>query len=344
MIINRFDIQNILNPYAIDFFNINQKVYAICASGSTGKCVMFDIVDKTPIIQEWTIPNRGAQIFKQIDNKSFYVIQNFLPEYDCADSCLVKVSHANNNDNKWVVEKCFDMPFLHKFSIISINGGKYCIVATLSGLKNYKEDWTRPGGIFMSQIPSNDVNGNWSFKPVIKELTKNHGFFETEVGNQKRLFFSASEGLFEISISYNSDLSVKQILHHEIGDVAVCDIDNDGEFEYVTIEGFHGNELAIYKKVMNKYEKVFSFPISYGHAIWAGIIFNHPTILFGELNDEARFGLLSSTFEAPYSFIESYVDTKIGPFNLKVRQAFDHYDILCSAREANSVILYQCFN
>ena len=61
-----------------------------------------------------------------------------------------------------------------------------------------------------------------------------------------------------------------------------ADLDGDGTPEFVTIEPFHGDTLAVYRRDgQGKIAKAWSYPLAFGHVVWAGSVLGQRAILAG---------------------------------------------------------------
>ena len=60
------------------------------------------------------------------------------------------------------------------------------------------------------------------------------------------LLIAGSEGLYEVAVPGGADIPwrAERLLDREISDAVTVDLDGDGVEELVTIEGFHGDEIA----------------------------------------------------------------------------------------------------
>ncbi|MEA4911255.1 MAG: hypothetical protein VB092_01400 [Oscillospiraceae bacterium] len=329
-------VARLQTPYAVDYFERKDSTDAVCASGDNDGCVMFDVATCQVREQSWSCPNGGAQVFHQLDENTFFCIQGFFPEYKCEQARLVR--GRRTSADAWKIETCFRLPYMHKFVVAEDGDDRYLFAATLCGKKNGKEDWSSPGAVLCSKIPDDPIHGPWEFETVIPQLTKNHGFCKALYRGESTLFFSGSEGAFAVKAHReNNRWRVEQLLDHEVSDLYVCDLDDDGEEEITTINGFHGNTLAVYKHGASGYKEIFNYTLNYGHTVWAGRLQGQPAIITGELFGEERFIILTATGSQKFS--EVYVGNGVGPFGVKVHEAGAKTYLLVPARAAEAVLL-----
>ena len=324
------------NPYAVGYLTLNGEQWGICASGSRGISIAFP-ADHPELAAEQRLsqPNWGAQMFCQVNGDAYFAIQGFLPEYHCEKAGLVRVSKHGED---WIVEKCFDMPFLHKIAVVFVERQPYLVGATLSGPKAFTEDWSNPGAVLAAPIPSDPVRGPWEFQRLLYPMTKNHGFCKTTRQGKDTLFFSAKEGVFALTPPERPGgaWDVQKVLNHEIGDLTVLD---PGGL-VAAVDGFHGNQFSIYRKAGDSiFARELSTPIVWGHTAWIGQIGGIPVAVAGELNGEARI-----LFYADYGrgFTLIHCEQQIGPFSVCPRKIDDNTtELLCPARASGHPVLYR---
>ena len=175
--------------------------------------------------------------------------------YSPNDSKEAKIILAYPEDGKWKVRTLAELPFVHRFDIISRNGVNYVIACTLKSGHEYKEDWRSPGKIQVCVLPEDlssvDEEHPLQFEVLKEGLLKNHGYCKAEVDGVLRSYVAANEGVFECipPESEEGTWEIKQILDEASSDMAFADFDNDGELEMLTISPFHGEKISIFKKI-----------------------------------------------------------------------------------------------
>ena len=94
------------------------------------------------------------------------------------------------------------------------------------------------------------------------------------------LYFGGTEGCFR-TIRRNGQWVTTQLLNVPTSDIALWDLDGDGQEELAIIEGFHGCNVAIFKEKCGGYVRVLDLPAAFGHVLWAGPILGEPALLVG---------------------------------------------------------------
>lgn len=318
------------NPYAVAYLPLDGESWGICASGSRGSSLAFPAdAPQQAVWQDFRPANWGAQTFCPADGNSYFAIQGFLPEFQCEGSCLVRIVKVGEH---WRQEHCFDMPFLHKIAVAQSGGCRYLLCATLSGPKDFKEDWSRPGAVWASPIPKDPAAGGWSFTRILYPLTKNHGFCRGLLDGRETFFFSASEGTYAVSapLTPHTGWQIERLFDFEIGDLTVF------EDTIAAVDGFHGNRFSIYRRTG---ERIFSEPLSWGHTAWLGRVGGIPVAVAGELEAEQRIVFLAD-FGNGFEVI--HTESGIGPFSVCPRQIDENtLEFLCPARAAGCPLIYR---
>lgn len=323
------------NPYAVGYLPLGGQLWGICASGSRGISLAFPVgAPDQAQVQALEPANWGAQMFCPADGDSYFAIQGFLPEFQCENSCLVRI---RKEAVCWRVEQCFSMPFLHKIAVLKNGGHRFLFCATLSGPKGFKEDWSQPGAVWVSPIPEDPVDGTWSFSRLLYPMTKNHGFCRGTLDGKESLFFSATEGVFAISASETAAAGwdVSKLMESEIGDLSVMD---DGAL-IAAVDGFHGNRFSIYRCVDGRYHSILSTPLTWGHTAWIGRVGNVPVAVAGELEGDARILFFADCGDG---FELIHMEPQTGPFSVCPRQVSTTVlELFCPARAAGHPLIYR---
>ena len=156
----------------------------------------------------------------------------------------------------WTVKPLITVPYLHRFDVCRIGGKLFFVGATLCLFKESKEDWTKPGSVYVGELPET-FDGPFPIRPVLGGINKNHGFCRGSWNSRPAYLVSGHEGVFAVYLpeSPDGEWKTERILDHEVSDIAVCDIDGDGRLELAAIEPFHGSRGVIYKERSGKDRK-----------------------------------------------------------------------------------------
>lgn len=302
--------------YACTNIKINGKNQFLAASEERNACHMID-EETGRIVSIWdSIGGTMSIVPLKGRNGEFLASQKFYPGFDARESTIV---WAKPEDQGWKVKTLFTLPYIHRFDILeSDNGKKYFIGCTLCEKKDTLEDWSSGGHVMTGVLPDN-LEEPFELKSILGNLVKNHGYYRTKANGTDAAIITCESGGYLIIPpgKSNHQWNVTKILDWPISDLCLIDIDGDGNEEVVTIEPFHGNSFCIYKKVYNKYEKVYDYPkkMEFGHIVWGGKLAGVPSIIGGYR------GLSKELFIIQYvdgKFITETIDEGSGPCNIFV--------------------------
>lgn len=183
-------------------------------------------------------------------------------------------------DGEWKIEDVLFLPYLHRFDIYHMDGKNYFVGATIADEKEYKDDWRKPGSIYVGEIPDVPSEG-FELKKIAGDLFRNHGYYRYQEGDKIEGYFASDEGVF--LLDPHNDWTLTQIMEDPIGEIAVLDINGDGEKEIITIEPFHGDAIKVYEKKDGQYESVYEFPyeLNFGHTLFGTQLRGIPTFVGG---------------------------------------------------------------
>lgn len=267
-------------------------------------------------------------------NGEFLATQNFFPGFQSAESKVVWVRYENG---EYVYQDFLKLPYLHRFDLFDVNGKLYFIGATLCGSKKDRNDWSDPGKIYVGEMPT-DLNDSIELEVIQEGLTKNHGYWHGFYEGKEASYVTSDEGIFVVTPpqSVGQKWSIANILEEPISDVAVYDLDGDGEDELVTIGPFHGKEIKIRKKVNGAYETVWESDRNndFVHALWAGSLRNNPVAVIGCRREDSELYYVQYNKETN-KYEVTLIEAGVGTANVAVLHEEDR-DILIAANHSKS--------
>ncbi|NLJ94598.1 MAG: hypothetical protein GX326_03800 [Clostridiaceae bacterium] len=345
--------------YAIGQIKSGDEHSFVVATEKEGECQRFDL-EGNYLETVWTEPG-GVMTLLQVPNSNgaFLSTHKFYSPNNSKEALLVLATPVNSDgepvetlaeEHTWLVTELAEIPFLHRFDILSRNGKYYIIACALKSDHEYRDDWTHPGKILVAELPENlldyDLNQG---KPlpftVIKDgLTKNHGYTKQIYNGVETSLVGTENGVFRVTppANDNDDWQVDRIIDMPTSDVRVIDIDGDGMLEYMTFAPFHGEDLYVFKEVDGKLEQIYHHdePMPFLHALWAGELNGVPTFLVGNRHgDRDLFAMRYDNEKEEFFFIQ--IDHDCGPTNVDVYQYEGHDYIIATNREINEVALYK---
>jgi len=208
--------------------------------------------------------------------EELYAIMGCFPGYKFQNAAVYRLGRE---DGRWVSAKIIGLPFAHRIDFVIRARTRYLVAASLAADKSEPSDWSKSGGVYASPVQSPSDTG-WSLSPVLEGIHRNHGFLATGFQGRKSLLISGTEGLFAADLGReDASWGFTRIVDKEVSEIAVSDVDSDGEEELVTIEPFHGDSLRVYKRVKENWEVAWEGELSFGHGLLTGTLGGAPTIL-----------------------------------------------------------------
>lgn len=323
--------------YATSIMEVNGEINFIIATEGHGPCISYKGKSFERSIV-WDGPG-GTMNISPIPGREneFIATQNFLPTFQAKESIIVHAKYES--DSKWTIKPIMAIPFLHRFDIFSLNNKLYFIGSTLAEDKENKEDWSKPGKVYIGVL-SDEISKPFELNPIIEGITKNHGFCRGTWNGREAYLVSGIEGVFVVYLPQDGsgNFETEQIIDHEVSDIAVCDIDNDGIEELAAIEPFHGSKGLIYKKIDGKLVPVHEYEYEFGHVVWGGEILNKPSFIIGGRKGSREL----VCFQMNSGKIEHFIiDNTGGPSNIAVINTKDSDIILAANREIGEVAVYE---
>ena len=261
----------------------------------------------------------------------FLATQNSFPAFDAKHAVLVRGKHYN--DAGWVITPFLHMPYLHRFDIIRKNGEEYLILCTLCDEKKDVDDWSKPGRVLVGTL-SGVLEGTEKPTCIMEGLKRNHGF--CSLGD--RALAACDDGIFEVCPPDGGEgWKIRRVTGMPVGDVAVCDIDEDGREEYFVITPFHGSCFQVLKDDGDSLVPAWEYSdnIEFGHVAWGGRLRGKPAFIGGSRGGNGD--LFCITYEQKRGFLMECLDHGSKPTNICVINRED-MDIVVAANRAEEEI------
>ena len=328
--------------YAVSPINVHGETRLLFATEGAGACYQYrgEGYKQSTV---WDEPG-GTMTIVPIPGKDgdFLAVQNFFPTFQGEKATIAWVTPRT--DRGWNVATILSLPFVHRMDVISVNGVNHFIAATICGSKQSRDDWSDPGKIWVGILPD-DPKEKMEIRTLKAGLVRNHGYNRLMWNGSEKVFITCEQGVFILTppADSESDWRVDKLLEREVSDIAICDIDEDGEVELLTIEPFHGQTIAISKKVGDAYEVVWKYedqPVEFGHIAWGGLLAGKPTFLCGFRRLAADFFYVRCSSTKPLRFEATIIEKGVGPANVSVIHEKDKDLILSSNRAVGEAALY----
>jgi hypothetical protein len=326
--------------YATSIMEINGQINYLVATEGHGPCVALnESTGEESIV--WSGPGGTMNIVPIPGRKNeFIATQDFTPTFQAQESKIVHTQCAA--DGTWTITPIMTIPYLHRFDIFMLHDKLFFIGATLCESKEYKDDWSKPGKVYIGEI-AKEISKPFELKPVLEGITKNHGFCKGQWNHRDAYLISGSEGVFVLylPVKESDNWEAEQILHHEVSDIAVCDLDNDGCMELAAIEPFHGSRGVIYKyDAERKLRPILEHEYEFGHVVWGGKILNKPSFIIGGRKGNRELNCFQVN-DASGQIKHFTIDNTGGPSNIAVLNKNNKDIILAANREIGEIGIYE---
>jgi len=336
-------IDNIFKCYSVNAMSVGGQTQLLFAGEGPGICNLYSgsgHKDKRTI---WEGGGGTMSVVTIPDYEGyFFASKGFYSMVDAKTSGVYLIRCKNEN---FIEERIIDLPFLHRFDVLSIKERRFFIGAALHSGKMDKEDWSKPGKIFVAEIPQ-DLDGEIHIElQLLKDgLTKNHGFNKGFWNWAEVVFIASEEGVFAVAPPQNgkSDWRIEHIFTHPVSDVAAIDLDGDGEVEFALLSPFHGSQFDIYKKVDGQYQSVFTYhkPLDFYHAIYADTFNSIPSFVIGARKEDMDLFLVQ--YDVKEKKITSHlIDSAVGSSNARIIHTADGDLILSANRQIDQAAIYK---
>lgn len=274
------------------------------------------------------------------DGRILLVSRGFYSMVESAGSTIYIVRHAGNG---YTYEPIASLPFLHRFGVLEAFGGRrYVVASTIATQKESKEDWSKPGHVYIAPLPA-DMGKTFTltWEKLPGAYTKNHGFCIANYRGRQSAYICCEEGIY-VCLPPQADgktWSVRHLVDMPVSDVAVMDIDGDGEDELAVITPFHGDKFAILHRDGDVYREIYAYSAAQGfyHAIYAAELCGQRAFIGGARRGAQQLFLI--TYQNG-QYVAKVIDENVGPSNVAVLNT-PAWDILLSAnRQVDEAAIY----
>jgi hypothetical protein len=280
-------IDSISKCYSVNAMTIGGRTYLIYAGEGDGSLSLYygaKYENKIPVWSE-TEKLGGTMTVCTVDDKEgyFFASTGFFTMIESETSAIYLVRYQNE---KFVKTKVCDIPYLHRFDVLTLGKHRYLIACTLHSGKKDKDDWSNPGKVLAAEIPYN-LDGDVEVKPFVLQegLFMNHGFNRVSEQGKQNVLIACKNGVFRVVPPQQdkTEWKIERIFDFPASDVCAYDLDLDGKLEYGIISPFHGNTFSVYKKENGKAIQIYQHPkkLDFYHAIFAGEFGREPSFIIG---------------------------------------------------------------
>ena len=271
--------------------------------------------------------------------------RGFRSMVDCGGSTIEII---RRKDGKFSHEPIATVDYLHRFdTLLAPDGTRYIIAASLHSGKENNEDWSTPGYLYAGVLPE-DVESSFTVEMtrLPGELYMNHGFCKAQWKGRDAAFISSREGLFVVlpPEKPESDWCAELLLPFPVSDIAIADVDGDGEMEIAALLPFHGDQFKIYhrEKGAGAYQEVYSHisKNDFYHAIISGKIQGERLFAVGARGGAGEVFLVRWDAKDK-AYVSQLVESGPGCSNLSLLNTEDGDLLLSANRTTDTASVYK---
>lgn len=341
----KYKTHNLEKCYSIAPLYYQEKQHILVAAEKQDRCMLFD---EDGVYEEtiWDGPG-GTMSMVQIPGSDgvFLATHKFYSPNDGKEAKIVIVTP--DGKGQWTSRVLVELPFVHRFDILSADGKQYIIACTIKSAHEYKDDWRTPGKIWVAELPKDlaayDEQHQLEMRCLKGDLLKNHGYCKVKCDGEECAVIATESGVFRVDPpNRDADWQVKQLTKDPASDVAFGDFDRDGEMEMLVITPFHGDTIKIYKKSVDSYCCIFTydFPMEFSHAIWGAHLQDRDVVFLGHRKGK-RDLLVMYYDETEKTYAATVLDQDVGPANAFFYQKDGEDRLVATNRETNEIAFYR---
>lgn len=266
--------------YAVSLVEVDGRPYYAAASENReGKAFLIDCETE----EVFSLPDGPGGIMtfvKAAGESAMFSIEQFFPVFDSALAKIVKTDLHRSGDQIMAVRRVLaEVPYVHRIAQLQEADGTFLAAGILCKHKERSDDWSTPGSLKIGRYDPNMEQ--LSLETVYEGVFKHHAMQirKNEAGCDE-LFFGGTEGCFR-TVRSRQDWVTERLLDVPTSDIAIFDLDGDGQEELAIIEGFHGDNVAVFKEEKGGFHRVLDLPASFGHVLWSGTLLGAPALVVG---------------------------------------------------------------
>jgi hypothetical protein len=355
MKINKVSTASMAGPYSIYHGKFGRREVLLAGSERIGEPLNLYTL---PALERTAVSEgRGGFMAmfttERTDPPAIVSAEGLHPNFISRDAGISLYHPGNDANVPWKRRRIVDLPFIHRIALVDNGGTPGIIAATLCGKKDHIDDWSSPGGVYLITLPvrGGSAGDRAECTPLLEGLIKNHGMYvgrnRAGTGSKEHgiVYVSAEGGIYTLEAwtrpaAAGVDWAVERILERPVSELAVFDLDGDGDEEIVTIEPFHGDRIALYKKTREGWEQVFETSAELGHGIWAGQIGGTGCFMHGSRAGQRELCLYRLVESKAWKFEKTVIEAGTGTAQLAVKGEGSRDLLFTSNNHTDEVAVY----
>lgn len=338
-------IDEIFKCYSVNALEIDGKTNLIYAAEGPGSCQIYsgDDFGTKKVLWDNDDANGGTMSVVAVpDTEGYFLVSKGFHSMVDSGTSGIYLNRYKNGEFEEV--QLLSIPYLHRFDLFTIEGKRYIVAAALHNGKVDKADWSKPGKLFVTELPY-DLHSEMNLElTLLKDnMTKNHGFNKGIWKGKEVAFVASEEGVIAVAPPQGdtAEWSVDEILDFPVSDVAAIDLDGDGEMELAILSPFHGDQFDVYKQIDGEFKSIYKYPkkLDFYHAIFADAFNGVPSFVIGARKEDMDLYLVQ--FDEEKGEIVSYmIDTNTGAANARIIHTEKGDRIMAANRQIGEAAIY----
>jgi hypothetical protein len=332
----RFDrtvIHEMRMPYAVGLIGAGPGASVACGTEDHGPMVRID----PPYREAYPlVSGPGGCMGVAMDPvrpSDLYAIMGCFPGYRFQGGGIYRIRAGAEP------ERVLDLPFAHRIGFGARGGRRVLLAASLAADKDDAADWSQPGTVYAAELGEEPVR--LRLEPVLTGVHKNHGFLLAQLEGRSSLLIGGQEGLMAIDLEASgARWPVRQILAGETSEMALLDVDGDGETELLTIEPFHGNALRAYRRTPSAWALFWEAELEFGHGLTAGAFLGARSVLVSSRAGAKELVLFQFEATAPARPHRFVLETGAGAANMAVVSHAGREHVLSANQATGQIVRY----
>ncbi len=318
--------------YVTAQLQLGGKQYLAVASEAPGEHAYIIDPETGDYADLWKGDTGVMNIIQIPGTEKLLVIVRFYPIFQSKDAAVCLLEPGEDGYMaQWKIREVAKVPFCHRIGVVTNKHGKFLLACQLCADKDFQEDWTKPGRVWVAPIQENGV-GQWEQTELFGGLTKNHGL-HIEDGNQ--VYICAENGVLYFDLSDYAGGAVQPLLltTNPTSDISLYH--KGGSTLAGVIEPFHGDTLAIYEQGRGSWKQLAKYDITFGHVVWMGELFGKDAVIAGSRGGEKQLEVIF-----PENGQRVTLEQGVGPTQISVYRQGDAVKILSANHGAGEVAVY----
>ena len=153
--------------YSITSISLLNTKCVLAAAEGAGPGLVFPAPDLSPSVL--AAEPGGCMGFAPMPGRSDEVlmITEFYPIFRSETAGIHLYRATDEFVGPWSGKRVIDLPFVHRIATVSVAGHGYLVAATVCGGKDFQDDWSKPGKVYVARIPD-EQDGKWIVTPVME--------------------------------------------------------------------------------------------------------------------------------------------------------------------------------